>query len=84
MVPWTPHWCIHLLPHICLPFIYLGAVGKHHGCDCPPRRGVQEDKLLFIYNIILTALTDSAVLKSVLHLMKHVIISKALMLKLIN
>ncbi|EJK52322.1 hypothetical protein THAOC_28418 [Thalassiosira oceanica] len=37
MVPWTHCWPIHLLPCICLPLIYLGAVEKQPGRQRPPQ-----------------------------------------------
>ena len=34
MVPWTPSQSIDLLTHICFPFLYPKAVGKHHEHQC--------------------------------------------------
>ena len=36
MVPWTPSKSIDLLTHICPPFPYPMAVGKHHEHQGPP------------------------------------------------
>ena len=37
MVPWTPSQSIDLLTHICPPFLYPKAVGKHHEHQWPPQ-----------------------------------------------